>query len=325
VAVAGLAAAEIPRVGVVDFYGLREVPEKRARSALGISEGDPLPPSKADLEERLESVSGVVRAHVAAVCCDAGKVTLFVGIEEKGAPHFEYRTPPVGDVRLPDELVATYRDFTDAVRVAVLEDDAQEDISRGHSLMANARVRSVQERFLTHAGAHLNLLKDVLRNSGDGEHRGVAAWILGYSLRKQLVIDDLQHALQDPDDVVRNNAMRSLMAIAELAYRDPTLELKIAPTWLIEMLNSLIWTDRTKAAAGLERLTRSRDPNAIAQLAERALPAVLEMAHWKSATHAKPAYVIAGRVAGLSEEEIEKSWVADNREVVLGRFRKSKR
>src|SRR2546425_2324097 len=87
----------MPRVGVLDYYGLRKITPARIQRVLATKEGDPLPSSKGDVEERLEKIPGVVRSHLEAVCCDDGKMILFIGIEEKGAPHFEFRTPPTGD------------------------------------------------------------------------------------------------------------------------------------------------------------------------------------------------------------------------------------
>ena len=45
---AGLATAQAPRIGIIEFYGLHKVPEAKIRQALQAREGDPLPPSKGD-------------------------------------------------------------------------------------------------------------------------------------------------------------------------------------------------------------------------------------------------------------------------------------
>jgi len=50
---AGLACAQGPRIGTIDFYGLRKVTEAKVRKALAVSEGGVLPSSKADVEERM--------------------------------------------------------------------------------------------------------------------------------------------------------------------------------------------------------------------------------------------------------------------------------
>jgi hypothetical protein len=110
----------------------------------------------------------------------------------------------------------------------------------------------------------------------------MAAYVIGYSHRKTEVVKDLLFALQDPDDTVRGNAIRSLAAFAVLARLQPDSGLKISPTWFIEMLNSIFWTDRNNAAVSLVTLTDSRDPATLSQLRERALPSLIEMARMEA-------------------------------------------
>ena len=69
-------------------------------------------------------------------------------------------------------------------------------------------------QFAEWTAANLALARNVLRNSADDEHRAIAAALIGYAPKKGLVIDDLQYAMQDIDEAVRANAMRSLAAIA---------------------------------------------------------------------------------------------------------------
>src|ERR1700731_1360017 len=104
-AVASIYAQDM-RVDVLDFYGLRKVSEFQIRKPLSIREGDRLPPSKGDAEAKLDQIPGIVEAHLEAVCCDRGQTILYVGIEEKGAPHFDLREPPEGEVVLPEEIVS---------------------------------------------------------------------------------------------------------------------------------------------------------------------------------------------------------------------------
>ncbi len=316
---AGAALAQVPKIGIVDYYGLRKVPQARIEKALGVRAGDSLPASKGELEERLEAVPGVVRANVEAVCCESGNAILFVGIEEKGAPHFNFRVPPQEDLKLPEEITSTYQGFLEALSEATRKGESREDTSRGYSLMADPACRTLQEKFLVHADRNYDLLEKVLRNSSDGEQRAVASFTLGYSLRRERVIPLLQYAMQDSEDAVRNNAMRALAAIADLAQRDPSLELKISPTWFIEMLNSILWTDRNKASLALARLTEKRDQVILDQLRERALPSLIEMARWKSLGHALPAYLLVGRIARVPEEEILQAWTRGERDKVIAK------
>ncbi len=271
-------AVSVPRVGVLDYYGLHKITPARIQRILATKEGDRFPNSKGDVEERIEQIPGVVRSHLEAVCCDDGKAVLFVGIEERGAPHFEFRTRPAGEVRLPGDIVEAYRQFLTAVEAAARSGNAAEDLRSGHSLMADPDARLLQQRFAVIAEQQLPVLRDVLRNSSDDEHRAMAAYIIGYALTKRLVVDDLQQAVQDPDDAVRNNAMRALAAIGILAAQDSGLGIQISPTWFVEMLNSIVWTDRNKAVTALLNLTESRPERILALIRERAMPSLAEMA-----------------------------------------------
>ncbi len=77
----GAVWAQAPRIDVLDFYGLRKVPEAKVRQTLAVKEGDPLPHSKGDTEEHLDDIPGIVESHLEAVY-DAGKTILYVGVED---------------------------------------------------------------------------------------------------------------------------------------------------------------------------------------------------------------------------------------------------
>jgi hypothetical protein len=310
-------AAQTPRIGIIDFFGRRTVSESTLRAALGVKEGDELPPSKGNVEEALEQVPNVVNARLEAACCEDGKAVLYVGIEERGAPHFNYLNPPSKPVLMPDEVHDEYVLFLADVGAAARGGNTSEDLSQGHSLLSDEKVRKRQLKFVEFADAHLPKLREVLRESIDEEHRAIAAYVIGYAPKKADVVGDLQHALRDPDDTVRNNAMRSLGAIAVLAMRQPDLEIKVSPTWFIEMLDSLIWMDRNTAAASLVTLTEKRDKAVLDHLRERAVPSLVEMARWKHLPHALPAFILLGRIAGMQETEIQDAWAKGDRESVI--------
>ncbi len=312
----GALAAAQPRIGIIDFYGLRKVPETKVRQVLGVREGDPLPASKGDTEERLDEVPGVVESHLEAVCCDAGKMILYVGIEEKGVVHFELREPPEGDVKLPEEINDAYRRLLSAL-AAIHNGENGDDLTNGHSLSSNPEARAIQQELVPLAKDHLKELRDVLRNSGDEEQRATAAYVIGYAPKKNEIVDDLQYAMKDADAGVRNNAMRSLRALAVLQRIDPERGVRISPTWFIEMLNSLSWSDRNKALLVLQILTDKRDPSVLDQMRERAMPSLVEMARWKSLAHALPAFILLGRVAGLPDKDVQDAWTRGDREWVI--------
>jgi hypothetical protein len=161
----------------------------------------------------------------------------------------------------------------------------------------------------------------VIRESADPEQRTIAAYLLQYGPRgprtSRIITDALQYALQDQQDSVRQNAMRSLEAIAIGAKLNPDQQIRVEPTWFIELLNSVVWSDRRNASLALVDLTDNRDPDTLALLRQRSLDSVLEMARWHNLEHALPAFILAGRLAGLTEKQIQDAWVSGNREPVL--------
>jgi hypothetical protein len=96
----------------------------------------------------------------------------------------------------------------------------------------------------------------------------------------------------------------------------------VLTTWFVEMLNSVAWKDRMNAMNLLIPLTTTRDEKLIRHMRERGIPALAEMAMWKHLPHALPAYILLGRVAGLSEKEIEDTWSANQRDVTIQKIRK---
>lgn len=310
---AALAADSTPRIGSIDYYGLRKVPESHIQKALGVSVGDPLPPSKGDVEDRLEEVPGVVVARVEAVCCDGSRSMLFVGIEERGAAHFELRAPPQGDATLPQELSGPYQALVAAIERAAGRGSTAEDLTHGHPLAADPDARAIQERFVELAPKHLVEIRDVLRNSADADQRAMAATLIGYAREKSAVVGDLEYAMQDPDESVRAAAMSALSAIAVLAAKQPSLKIHIPPTWFVEMLNSVVLSDRMRAAKALLNLTDSRPAFTLDLLRERALPALAEMAQWNSLSYALPSFLLLGRVGGYSDKQIQERWTQGDR------------
>ena len=264
------------------------------------------------------AVDGVARASVEAVCCDAGKAVLYVGIEERGAAAFPLRDQPQGDLQLPEEIHRAYHDFTIALAQAARDGDTREDIKQGHSMMDNIACNVLQKRFLGFAELHLEALKAVLRESEDEEQRAVAAYVLGYAPKKAQVVNDLQQALRDPDPDVRANALRALKPIALMAQKDPELGFRVETTWFVEMLNSTVLKDRLEGVRTLLLLTELGIPAATYKhLSERGLQPLEEMAHWRNLEYVLPAYLLLGRMAGAGDPELEQAWASGDREKKL--------
>lgn len=312
-----------PHIGVIEVYGARKVPFKKIKSALGVNEGDVLPVSREDAENRISEIPGVVASRIEAACCEDRKMVLYVGVEEKNAPHFEFRPTPSGDVALPEDIANNYHALLDAVAASLRGRNADEDLTNGYSLMADPQCRELQQAFLPMLARDLALVDRVLRESQSAEQRAIAAYVLQYAPRDarsaKTMTDGLQYALQDQEDTVRENAMRSLKGVAVGAKLHPNEGIRIEPTWFVELMNSIVWSDRRNASLALINLTDPRDPEALELLRERALTSVVDMARWHDLEHALPGFILAGRLAGLGEKEIQAAWVSGNREAVIER------
>jgi hypothetical protein len=317
-----IAAATVdvtPRIGLIEVYGAHKVSEQKIRAALVAKVGDPLP-SREDAETRIDKVPGVLSSRVEAACCSERSMILYVGVEERDSPHLDYHDTPTAEIALPATLLDGYRKLLDNAAASIRGHNADQDLTNGYSLMADPESRELQLSFPPAMAENLALVDRVLRQSADSEQRAAAAYLLQYGPRgprtSKIIVDALQYALRDREDEVRQNAVRALQALAVGAKMHPDQEIQIQPTWFVELMNSVVWTDRHDATIALVNLTEARDPETLQLLRDRALCSVVEMARWHDLQHALPAFILAGRLASLDENQIKAAWIGD-RESVL--------
>lgn len=311
------AQAQSPEIGHIDFYGARTVSIGRLREALRVREGDSVTSAVREEVRRLEAIPGVHRAAVDAVCCEDGKATLYIGIEETGTAALAFDPAPASEVLLAAEIVRAYETFETAFAEAIQAGDYAEDDSQGHALMHFPAARAAQERFVHLASHHRAELTTVLRQSANQEHRAIAAQVLAYSPAKQLIVPELVRATRDPYSTVRNNAVRALALIAGFGRQYPDRGIVVPAEPLVDLLNSLVWTDRNKSSLALMQISESRDSTLLALIKARALPSLIDMARWKAAGHAVAPFFILGRIASLPDDEIFAAWEGDRRDAVL--------
>ena len=311
-------AQDMPPIGTIDYYGIRRVSKAEVERALQIKTGAKVSKPLLRAEKRLQALPGVASAKLNFVCCDpTGKTILYVGIQETGARTLRFRVAPKENVKLPPEIVAAEQSFEDALMKAVEAGDAGEDDSQGYTLNHNPALRAVQERFIGFAARDVALLRNVLHTSSNADQRALAAEVMGYSEDHRAVVPDLEYAMSDRDYNVRNNAMRALAVIAGYANTHPSLGINIPAHPFIKMLNSLVWNDRDKAGFALRQLTENRDPAVLAELRKDALPALVEMARWKTPGHADMFCILLGRIAGLPEKTISSDLASGQKEEII--------
>jgi hypothetical protein len=316
-----------PHIARIEIFGAQKVSSQKIRTAIGAKQGDPLP-SREGVEERIDKIPGVVASRLEAVCCEEGNLILYVGVQEKDAPHFEFHVPPSGEVKLPDDIAGLYPSLLDAVAASIRGKNADQDLTNGYSLMADPDSRDIQLKMIPLVARDLAVIDRVVRESADPDQRAAAAYLLQYGPRDrrsgQIIVNALQYALQDADDNVRANAVRALHAVMIGAKLHPEQRIRIEPTWYVQMMNSVVWSDRRDASLALVNLTESGDPDTLELIRERALRSVIDMAGWHDLEHALPGFILAGRLAGLDEKQIQTAWLSGNRVPVLQKARRSR-
>lgn len=247
---------------------------------------------------------------------------IYIGIKEDSANDFTYRPTPTGSQRLPGKMIKDYEHFESLIHEAVLKGQASEDDSKGHAYITYPPAKSIQDRFIYIANHQLPLLRDVLRNSSNAEHRSVAAWIIPYYANKRNIVPDLLAAVHDENETVRNNVTRALSILASYAAENTKAGITIPWHDFVTMIRSLVWTDRNKGLAVLVGLSKKRDLFLLKALKEQALDDLAEMAKWKNTGHAFFAFILLGRMAGIAEEDIYSNLELDTaaRIAVVGKW-----
>ena len=59
------------------------------------------------------------------------------------------------------------------------------------------------------------------------------------------------------------------------------------------------------------------NPAALDLIRERALPALAEMARWKTLRYALPSFLLLGRTAGIPDQELQDQWQKGDRETAI--------
>jgi len=229
---------------------------------------------------------------------------LFIGVAETDAPIPAFHAAPTGRIRLPAEIMKRDSVFQERLMDAMRGGRSAEVDSGGHEFFTDSALNEIQHEYLRYAATRIPMLRQVLTNSADARNRALAAELLDYAPDVRTVIPDLVAAIRDPDDGVRNAAMRALWVIAAHGQKEPAAGIRVPAEPFIDMLWSLHWTDRNKASTALWQLTATRDAALLSKLRARALRPLIDIARWTDTGHAIPGLVLLGRIEGMTDEAI---------------------
>lgn len=293
----------------IDFFGYGHFDVVKLRSVLLIQLGESVKQSpdwstyRSRIEEEIRSQTGKPPTDMALVCCDEnGNSMIYIGVAGSSSVAVKHKSAPTGEDRLPAAALKLSQETEEALSRAVLSGRTQQDHSNGYALSADPELRAKELQIREFALANEALLRTVLASSSDAEHRAIAAQFLGYVNVSARQIADLTEAARDPDEGVRNNAVRALGVIASSSQQRASM---ILPKPFIALLKSDKWVDRNKAGWLLINLTESRDPKLLKRLRKEAMDALVEMARWHFAGHASFARRLLGRIAGIEEARLD--------------------
>jgi hypothetical protein len=241
----------------------------------------------------------------------------YIGLPGESYKPLAFNPAPAQDVRLPKAALALCEEMDKAWGNAVMRGHATEDDSEGYALTNERKARRAQLAIREYALRNESLILQVLASSSDAQHRAIAAQMLGYGRQSDEQVDALVRASLDADDGVRNDALRALWA---LAGAKPDLAKRIPPEPFVRLLRSGAWSDHNKASLLLLALTKSRDPKVLTLLHADALDSLIEMARWRSMGHAEAALVILGRIAGLSEDSLDRLIEAGQADTIISKL-----
>ena len=292
----------------IDFFGYGQLDVVRLRAVLPIRPGESVEQSdwnayQSRIDQAIRSLTGKPSTDIARVCCDEhGNSMVYIGVAGTSSVALQHKPVPKGEDQLPAAALKLNQETEDALRKAVVAGHTQQDHSNGYALSVDPELRARELQIREFALANEDLLRKILLSSSEAEHRAIAAEFLGYVNVSARQIADLTDAARDPDEGVRNNAVRALGVIASSSRQRAGM---IRPKPFIALLKSDKWVDRNKGAWLLINLTESRDPKLLNQLRKEAMDALVEMARWHFANHASFARRLLGRIAGIEESKLD--------------------
>jgi hypothetical protein len=305
---ASASGQEGDRIGHVDLFGTRGANVAAVASALRAIEGNRAPSSDADHSALLERVAIIVKdqtgrpaTDIAMVCCDErGAWTIYVGLAAEGMAPVRYAPVPHGSDTLPQNVQRAHDDVMQALEEAVRQ-GASEDHKEGYALSSNPALRRAQLALRDAAVASEKSLYRVLAAANDPAQRAAAAYALGYAPASKRQIAALIAASRDADDGTRNNAVRSLWAIAD-STQPIARDIPFDP--FISLLTSGRWSDRNKGLLLVGALSERRSRALLDRVRREAQFELIEMARWRVRGHSDSARLLLGRIAGLTDARI---------------------
>ena len=305
----------------VDLFGARGDDRERIlrRLTLPVPGTSVDPSQQAFIDRLIESKKRVLEDHAYAFCrfslgqwLPKHEMYLTVDLIELGD---EWRMPffaaPTGDVPEPEGLFAAWRDYQALLR-QLRGEGAVPEYGDGHDSchalvchggFAHPRLAPLEQRFLDDVPRNADTLVRVLREDKDAGKRFSSLMLLPYVSSREWLVRSVLPSVKDPDDGVRNEALRML---GELQNGQPRVLVPLDP--LLEALWFPLTSDRNKAGWALVRLLQTEGNVHRQHILERSGAALLTMLGMNSYLEHAPAHDVFTLLAGRDLGEDVGAW-----------------
>lgn len=265
----------------------------------------------AAIDSLLTSIGGELRSMADIVWTDLAMIfqpsdttvymTFDVVVRADSARRLVSSPAPAGQVPDPGGLIALWKEYEQQFMAAVMQarqlsQPTRENCPALHCLMTfgeDTALARYERAFVAQTPAHARELLRVLREDADEADRGAAAYLLAHAGVPDSAVVALVAAMQDPSDLVRNNATRVLVVALQL---DPTLDVPIAP--VIRNIDAPATTSRNKALHLLLGLAQRSENHE--RIAREAGPTLLRLLHLVQPNNHEPAWGILKTISGES-------------------------
>lgn len=301
---------EAQTLEAIDLFGTSQITAEQVRARFGDSIRTMVRVRMTGDRERARSIYDQVKAGIHAMGDfayvelalvsyperEATYLTVDVVDEADRAERMSFSSAPSGDVPDPGGLLAAWKEYEDVgLRLLMNGEISSSPTCRAHHCLwgfDHPELAPYRDRFAT-VPEHKDELIRVLENDRDPEDRGAAAYLLAHLEGVQEVVDALLPAVTDPDETVRNNAMRVLGIVVN---EHPGVDLDLDP--VLRAVRFPATTDRNKAMLilfGVAGRPELRD-----RIARQAGPVLLEALRLQQPNNHDTAYLILKRLSGES-------------------------
>lgn len=306
-------------IGEINYFGYGDLPLQKIRAAVPWHIGDTLTFatfSRKPVEDAISSAIGKPPTDVNITCCDASKhLEIFIGLPGSTSHSVPTGPNPSGNTHLDPEGMGLYEQEQPLLMQAVARGTAGEDDSLGYMVSNDPALKAVNLAMHSYAVGRESELKQVLQTASDPKDRRAAAALLGYVRSSNTQAEALSQAINDPDDEVRNNAVRALSVLSAATTNDHP-KINVEP--LIDLLYSGLWTDRNKASLLLLRMTDVRNSEVLDSLRKEALAPLIEGGSWADVPgHSTPFLLILGRIGGIPDQKLEDLLKSGNKDAII--------